>query len=398
MTDTIIDLDRFDISEDRGFLPKQDPLRDLPKEFASLQSAVEELPDRLASHAWGPAFEAIEIPQVDLSTLTKDQLEAVFRDFSFATAAWIWEFWQDNNPRTSIPKNVAVPFVACANVLRRPPILAYPSYGPRNWYRYDLQGPIGFNNTGLIRKFYGGLDESGFILPHVEIEAYAGAAVVAAIRAQEAVMKGDIQQCERELTKLAQSLQKVVITLKRIPDCCEKDIYNKRVRAFIFGIFGHDLFKDNGGLIYEGVAEFGGKPQKPRGETGAQSVIFHLLDWALGVIHDEASKLSKHLRQMRSYMPVEHRELLGIVEDRMKVRGFVADHKELIDVFDACLLLMIEFRQQHYKFARDYIFNQSNTQGALANPSHLGTGGTDFNESLAQHVQDTQRTLIRVEH
>lgn len=395
MSTTAVDLKKYGVSAERGFLPGRDPPRKLPKEFRSLEHAVQEMPAWLHAGCWGPTFEKIRIPKVDLRNYSRHMQEAIFRDLNFATAAYIWELWRDEKPRLIIPANIAVPLVAFADALGRHPCLAYTSYASYNWYRLDPSGPIEYRNLGLIRTFYGGLDESGFILPHVNIEARAGQAIDGGIHAKNAAQKGDVELCRDELWRILIALTAIVDTLKALAKNCDPYIYKERVRPFIFGTKEHSDKEIRKGIIYRGVEKYKGKPQVYRGETGAQSVIFPFLDAIMGIVHDATDELSVHLREMREYMQVEHRALLELVEKGASIRALALQHPELTEVYNACIKQMVAFRIQHYRFAKAYIFNQPSKRGEHANPHNVGTGGTKFDKSLYRHILDTRHALIK---
>lgn len=95
-------LPAFMVSTTRGFLPRQEPLSELPPEFAAVESLLQRMPIKtlsgepglLAKFTFGPTLEA-ELP--DLS----DQVEkyrhdlvvmnALYRDYSFLASAYLFE-------------------------------------------------------------------------------------------------------------------------------------------------------------------------------------------------------------------------------------------------------------------------------------------------------------------
>ena len=181
--------------------------------------------------------------------------------------------------------------------------------------------------------------------------------------------------------------------LARMGEYCDPYIYYNRVRPYIHG------WQDNpatpNGLIYEGVAAFGEKPQKFRGETGAQSTIIPSLDAMLGIRQKE-DPLSKHLANMRNYMPPKHRAFVEAVEAGPSVRSFVQAQQhsraELKDNYNACVQWVEKFRSKHLEYAASYIDHQ--TQVNLGNPSKVGTGGTPFMSYLKKHRDGTSEYLL----
>src|SRR5262249_1284436 len=161
------------------------------------------------------------------------------------------------------PPSLAVPWHAAARSLGRPPVLSYASYALANWRRIDLAGPIALGNIALLQNFLGGIDEEWFILVHVDIEARAAAGLTAIRNGQRAVVDRSPQLVQLHLAEIALALERMNTTLKRMRERCDPYIYYNRVRPYIHGWKGQPAMPQ--GLIYEGVDEYGGKPQQFRG-------------------------------------------------------------------------------------------------------------------------------------
>ena len=73
-------------------------------------------------------------------------------------------------------------------------------------------------------------------------------------------------------------------------------------RIFIMGIKGNDgIFGD--GLVYTGF--FDNKPQKFRGQTGAQDSIIPMIDIFSGIVdYYPENELTTYLMDLRSYRPI----------------------------------------------------------------------------------------------
>lgn len=380
---------RFCMSEERGFLPIRDPLRRLNRAFDDWEMLAAELPHLLSARAFGKRLE--QLPQLDPIYLYPNEGERAHMLLSFFMHAYLWEEWRENKVRSVIPANFAVPYAAVSRMVGRPPILSYVSYALQNWRRINPAGPIALDNIALLQYFLGGLDEAWFTLVHVEIEAHAGAAMSTLVRAQEAAMFDKQKECEEWLDRLVKALERMNAAFARMPERCDPYIYYNRVRPWIHGTKNHPLLPH--GVIYEGVEEFGGKPQKFRGETGAQSSIAPALDAGLGVVH-EPSVLSEHLLEMRQYMPPGHRSFIAAVESRPAIRAIASKHAALHEVFNACIDGIWRFRKTHYEYAALYIYGQEKKKGHGANPTGVGTGGTSFMESLKKHLDETLAAKI----
>jgi len=381
------DLKRFEVSDERGFLPERDPERALPAPLALWQELASELPKRLAARCVRDAVRTL--PRFELAALRSPADErAAMRALSFLGHAFVWE---GAAPAAALPPHLAAPWCALAAKLGRPPILSYASYALDNWRRLNAQGPLRVDNLAILQNFLGGQDEDWFILIHVEIEAIAAKALHAALPALAAARAGEAAELGARLEEVASALEAMLATLRRMPDRCDPYIYFHRVRPFIHGWKNHPALPS--GVTYEGVAELSG-PQLYRGETGAQSTIVPVLDALLGVAH-APDPLRAYLDEMRAYMPPGHRAFLAHVEAAGSVRAAVRDlraaHPELAEIYDACLHWLEAFRSLHLDYAAKYIHSQA---GGGANPSDVGTGGTPFMTYLAKHRDETARHRV----
>lgn len=373
----------------RGFLPATDPLGRLPAPFDEWEHLSAELPKLLATTHVRSFLERASEP--DLAKLSSDaELERAMLLLSYFGHAYVW-----GEPRAPfrLPPNLARPWAAVAKRLGRPPVLSYASYALHNWRRVDPAGPVAIGNIVLLQNFLGGIDEEWFILVHVDIEARAAAALVEMPVAQRAAADGDTAALEHSLGRVARALEGMYATLTRMTELCDPYIYYQRVRPYIHGWKNNPALPD--GLIYDGVDDFAGKPQKYAGETGAQSSIIPALDGALGVAHRD-DPLRPYLVDMRNYMPPAHRAFIESVERGPSVRAYVEQHKAhegLVETYNACTIWIERFRSKHLEYAATYIYKQA--QSSIANPTTVGTGSTPFMPYLKKHRDETTEHLIR---
>jgi indoleamine 2,3-dioxygenase len=374
----------------RGFLPAEDPLRRLPAQFDAWEELAAELPKLLVAGRTRGFAE--RMPLLDASAVADGaELRRAMLLLSFLGHAYVWE-GPAAAPR--LPAPIAVPWHAVAERLGRPPVLSYASYALDNWRRIDAHGPIALGNIALLQNFLAGADEEWFITVHVDIEAKAAAALDAVLPAQRAAAARDWPALESELAVIAGALERMYATLARMPEWCDPSTYYLRVRPYIHGWKNHPALPD--GLVYEGVAAYGGKPQRFRGETGAQSSIVPVLDALLGVAH-HPDPLREYLMEMREYMPPAHRAFMQLVESGPALRDLVLQHSAdaagLRDGFDACVEWIRRFRELHLQYAASYIHKQA--QSSATNPTDVGTGGTPFMRYLKKHEDETAQALTR---
>lgn len=371
------------LSSQRGFLPLQDPLKRLPQAFDAWETAASELPKLLVSDQLRRTIE--RLPRCPVQLLGRNpERERAMTLLSYLGHAYVWG--GGGTPAHVLPATLAVPWHAVATSLGRPPVLSYSSYALNNYFRFDPERPIECGNLGLIQNFLGGIDEEWFVLIHVEIERKAAPALSVLHDCLDAAERRDADRLEQQLLTVHASLSSMQATLKRMPEWCDPYIYYHRVRPYIHGWKDHPGLP--GGVVYEGVAAYRGRPQQFRGETGAQSGIVPCLDAMLGVAHAE-DLLRTYLREMRLYMPPAHRSFLESLETRGSVRPFVeqARRRTLTESYDACLDALARFRALHLEYAAAYIFRQS--QNDPKNPHAVGTGGTPFMPYLNKHRDET---------
>jgi indoleamine 2,3-dioxygenase len=383
----------FEPDSTHGFLPRDEPLDRLPRTFAIWDEIGSALPKLLISDAIRETLS--KMPILDAVGLETDaQLERAMMLLSYFGHAYVWGA---GDPAKRLPASIAAPWHAVAKRLGRPPVLSYASYALNNWRRIDRDGSIALGNIALLQNFLGGADEEWFILVHVDIEAKAASGLARILLAQEAAAGDRAQELTDHLEVIRDALSEMNRTMARMPERCDPYIYYNRVRPYLYGWKDQPALPE--GLVYEGVDEYAGRPQKFRGETGAQSGIVPCLDAALGIGHRD-DPLRVYLAEMRQYMPPVHRGFLERIEARPSIRKHVleraARQPALRDVYNACVAGIEKFRGTHYEYAAAYIHKQS--RKAAANPTDVGTGGTPFMAYLKKHREETGRHALSGEN
>ena len=382
----------YDMSQELGFLPTKSPAKaQLPLSCHQLQETAALLPKLLTT---GKIRQAIaNLPEVNLEqeTLDEMQLRRLMQIYSYLTHAYVWG---ESMPIEVLPRNIAVPFYQIAEQLGRPPILSYASYALDNWTRLDEREPIAIGNIMLVQNFLGGLDEDWFVLIHIDIEAKAAPALAAIPKIPEGIDRDDAIAVVKALQEIDRAWQNINETMNRIPEGCDPYIYYHRVRPYIHGWKNNPTLPK--GLIYQGVATYDGKPQQFRGETGAQSAIVPTMDALFNITHAN-DPLREYLREMRDYMPPQHRAFVTAVERRSRLRDFVRSRMpqlpELQNLYNDCLSSIEKFRTKHLEFAARYIHQQTPED---RNDTSIGTGGTPFMRYLKKHRDETSQHLLQV--
>ena len=337
-----------------------------------LQTLSEQLPTLLANRTSRAVLDKLPIYNFDSLHEQSDfrLTERYYQLYAHFAQAYVWA--EEDNPTKHIPAGVAVPLVALAHMVERPPIIVYANTALSNWQKIDPDGEIVVDNLRVVQKLIDIPDESWFHLTHVEIEAIGGDALAGCFAATEAVENEDGVSAENALLQIANALARMHTSFRQITKGCSPNIYYHTLRPFLFG------FDD---IVYEGVTEFQGKPQTLRGETGAQSTLIPAVQNYLGLQHAHGG-LSEHLEIMKGYMPKPHRELLASI-DQTHIRSWVAKQssQNVRDAYNLCLRRVVEFRTLHLNYAHAYIASK------VKDPR--GTGGTEFMRWLKQLRDET---------
>jgi indoleamine 2,3-dioxygenase len=384
-----MNLTDYDISQERGFLPETDPPVSLPNEYQSWEEIANQIPKFLVSDQLRTLVDAL--PLINIDNLKSNPLkERAMMLLSYIGHAYVWF---TGKPVAKIPASLAVPWYELSVLLKRPPVLSYPSYALWNWRRINKNRPIELGNIALLQNFFAGADEEWFILVHVDIEAKAAGAIARLPGLSRLAKSGAIQDLQAELSKISECIQAMYASMERMPEYCDPYIYYNRVRPYIHGWKNNPSLPD--GLVYEGVGAYNGVGQKFRGETGAQSGIVPALDAAFGVKHKD-DFMKAYLLEMRDYMPHKHRLFLEELEKESELRELLENkyknEAKVIEAYNSCIQWLSKFRTIHIQYAVSYIEKQNQT--SLSNPTKIGTGGTPFVPYLTKHRDETLDHLI----
>jgi indoleamine 2,3-dioxygenase len=128
-------LPAFMVSTTRGFLPRQEPVVELPKKFAALESLLQRMPIRtlsgepglLANFTFGDTL-LKELPDLsaEVEQFREDLvvMNALYRDYSFLASAYLFEPCHERHMkgeeyglgRQSLPRSIAMPIVKVAEM------------------------------------------------------------------------------------------------------------------------------------------------------------------------------------------------------------------------------------------------------------------------------------------
>lgn len=367
-----------------GFLPAVDPLKRLPGPyFDPVEEIVANLPRLLITRKLRKELE--RLPILNVTKLRGRERDRGMLLYSFLEHGDAWQNWEHEAP-TYIHASVARPLYELSKMLGRPPVLSYDSYAQHNFGRLDPDGPIEFKNLEMLVHFVDDPNETGFVMPHVEIEAEAAAALHAFPRAQKVLQSDDRDTLAGYFRVIAGSLEQMCNTLAKLPEHCSPAIYYLVVRPWLRG------FSENP-VVFEGVRRFCYLLQyknKEKGETGAQSGAIPVMNAGLGIVHPK-DELTHHTIAMRRYMPPRHRLFLQKIEQGPSIRAYLLrttrKGSELRDSYNECVNGVARFLKIHLDFALTFIARQE--QVSEHNPTTIGTGGTPYIQYLTDHWKNT---------
>lgn len=384
-------LSDYAMSAERGFLSHFElPEIALPDDWAPVLHAAEDLSALLTSGRVRHFLDRLPDPGVAAwaESASEAELRAAMVRYGFLVQAYVWG---EERAPASLPANIAVPVAAIADALGQAPLLPYSSYVLDNWARLDEGGDIALDNIAMIQNFLGGADENWFVLIHVAIEAAAGRALELACELLDCAAANDVAGAAVRLDEMAVVWARINAIFDRMPERCDPYIYYQRVRPYIHGWANNPALPD--GLIYDGVARFGGVGQAFRGQTGSQSSIVPSMDALFGVVHS-SDPLRAYLDELHQYRPVQHRRFIDDLRAQSTLRAFViaSGDAALTSAFNANITHVADFRTRHLEYAASYINKQAST-GAGNNPD-VGTGGTPFMKYLKKHRDENRAQLL----
>ena len=340
----------------RGFLPTQDPLQELPKDY----EAWEELAHNFTSYINAgiireriDALPVIENPEFDFI----GAYERAMMLLSFFAHAYVYT---PPNPKKYIPASIAIPWVSVAQDLKRKPVLSHPSIVLNNWRKLDSQKPIQLDNLATQIQFHGGIDESWFYLVTVDVERVGAEAIPLVLEAMNRVEEGEFSIAAESLERAIPILKNLTMVLKKMYAYCDPYIFYSRVRPF-FASFENIEYKGANLAL-----------QNLHGGSAAQSSLLQFFDAAFGIEYKQKAT-KDYLQLMRLHMPFQHAEFLSFVENTSKIKDEIVQSKKLRQAYEECIQMLIEFRNEHLKIVALYIMKQAK----LSQTQAKGTGGTN---------------------
>ena len=337
---TLSSLNSFDIDSFHGFLAADEPFPELPKGFEHWEQISGRLSGLLVCGKLRTTLEKRPVLGTD-ALETPAQLQRAMLLLSMFGNAYVLG---DQPLAKKIPRGVAVPLCDIAGKIGRPPILSHASLILNNWYLVDKDEPLSINNVASRQVFLGGQDERWFYLVTLAVELSGAPAILAIVKAQEAMLAGQNEILGCCLEEFEAAVMEMDLQSSRMWEKCDQGMFYNRIRPFLMGW-------NSEGIIYEGVSD---QPRKYAGATAAQSSLLQALDAGLGIQHND-----QFLKQMRRYMPAGHQRFIVTMENAPSMYEYIGKQEglntELRSLYNRCIHALAKFREQHVRMADDYI-------------------------------------------
>ena len=263
------------------------------------------------------------------------------------------------------------------------------------------------NNLATLLTFTGSLDESWFYLVSVAIEARGADAIPLMLDAIAAARHGDTLLVTERLRSFAERLDELGSVLMRMYESCDPHVFYHRIRPFLAG--GNNMAEaglpngvwfDDGSRTRSYVSYSGG--------SNAQSSLIQFFDLVLGIEHrptgerrardssdseGSAPPAPSHnfIKEMRKYMPGQHRRFLEHVAKVANIRDFVERHRAdaaLSTAYDACLAMLRAFRDKHIQMVSRYIIVKSREARSERRPAVRSAESHDISTTATSPLAD----------
>ena len=378
-----MELEKYNISVERGFLPTSDPLLSLPEAFRAWEEIGASLSDLVRAKQVRSKVE--RLPKFPIDELKQEaEWWRAHTLLTFIAHAYIW-CEGDAGVTSMLPELLAVPWCAVAEHLSMPPVMTHATAVVYNWCRCNLSEGLNRNNLMSLFSFTGTRDEEWFYIATVLVERTA----VSGICEIPAILRNCNNPNNIELVKnlhnVEQSIKAMQEAVYHMRDECDPTVFYTSIRTFHAGWKNSDVLPD--GLLYKGVAD---SPLQYPGGNAGQSSTLATFDVLLGVVH--TGQVKEFFRTQQSHMILQHRLFLQELEARIQLRDYVKSSGKcnLVSSFNSTVDALVNLRNEHIKLVSSYIVIQKGKVGGQASLEAKGTGGSGFMQLLKTARDNTK--------
>lgn len=401
-----LDLERFGLTE-RGFVPRNSEVAQrLPLAFEAWELVGDDIALLTKTKAVRERVEAWQLISLDaLGSAAhgfSPELRRVYALLTLIANCYVW--CDEGDPRPFLPRALAIPLHTASTRLGMLPVISHAAVDLWNFRCLDDQ-KFSQDSFRCLNTMTGTKDEEWFYCTSTAIQAIGGPLVLASYDIlAEAVPQRDCKAVLGFLEDVSRRLKQMLAILLRASEHCRPQVFYNEMRPLLQG-FGKGT-KLSQGLVYEGVEEYGGKPQTFGGASAAQSSCIPLLDRVLGV--QQMGDAKSFTEDMLRYMPGRHREYLELFFEQPSLRNIIirwreqaVDVSSIILAYNKCIDQLVEFRRGHWRLVGSHILAAKaqlvqSQGGCVVGPGDgTGTGGSPLNAFLNSTIEATLAAKIK---
>lgn len=375
----------YSVDINHGFLPRTDPLRQLPLDgkFGCWEIIVQDL----SQYLYAKIVRSVILSRLTVVKIEQDDLldEREFQRALFVLAMLSHAFvWGETPVSDYIPACLAIPWVELSKRACCPPIITHSLTALSNWRRFDIEKPIELGNLAMLNGFLSGVDEANFYLVTIELEYRGAKALEHMLKAQYFASQRKVKELTEEFRSIEAIQKTILATLSKMFTEVDPYIFYNRVRHFLAGWKGNASLPN--GMLYEGVSE---TRQFLHGASAGQSSLIAAFDVFFDVKH-QSEQTSGFMSEMRHYMPIKHRrflEVLGAPHYNVSriVKELTAVNKEepamkLLAAYNSCIDQLVAFRNKHIQIVTLFILMQMRKSGDHTSATKQKNGEQENNE------------------
>ncbi|KAK3057192.1 Indoleamine 2,3-dioxygenase [Extremus antarcticus] len=339
----------FGISPKYGFLSPTAPLTTFSNPYYQPWDTItSNLSSLIASNQLHDAV--AQLPLLHTNKLIGElEYRRAYVVLAFLAHAYVWSKKQ---PDGLIPPQISEPFLEVCEYHRIQPVITYTALCTWNW-KLRNGGTFELQDMEPLASFTGTRGEAAFYHVPVLVEWEGGCLMHLLIGAIGAVASGDrvtvvdaLEESSRSIVRMGEQLSKMYANL-------DADAFYHELRPFFAGGKGMEEKGLHRGMVFQ-KSDGSEICCKLVGGSAVQSSLFPFIDCALGVEHNDDALF----KEMRAYMPGQHRDFLEEVSRLPSLRNYVQDHvddTELREAYDGCLTKLRAWRGKHIAIVSKYI-------------------------------------------
>ncbi|KAL4239444.1 Indoleamine 2 [Mactra antiquata] len=359
-----LSLENYYVSETYGFL-LENCLEYLPEYFDEWNNLAKAMPELVSNKELRNAVHKLEV--LDHTRLSgHHEYRLAHLQLSIISAGYIWQEG-DSGAATILPKCLSVPWCGVSSYLGIQPVISHPSLVLANWKLLEDQSTM-----KCLYKLPGEDEAEWFITVTAQVELAFASGLKNLMQMLYHAQCENLQELENCLIKTVETLERMKKAMSTMHERLSPETFYDCLRPFLTG-WGGESSPLPDGIVYEGISD---QPRKMTGGSAAQSSTVQCIDSVLGIKHEK--DIREFLLNMRSYMPLPHRQFIETIEQHSQVKQVVesSSSTSLKSAYDECLKSVIDFRSYHIQIVSKYIILMANRDTRNKDYEALATKGT----------------------